>query len=276
MGLFKKAVDRLVSDKVPHKRRKRMIIFVALITVLSMVTSTVAWFTVNTFAGVKVFEINISTGQQLKVSMENHGTDLEKYTNIITNEMVNSYLGKYNTTLNDLLLAPVTTNNGTTFTYQRGQEVKENEQGTYLEFKCWFIGTCDMYVHLTTEGNNNDDGNGVGTTRITSSSPAPQSEIVQAVRMSFDANDNDNSYKTWEPNKGAQVTSLTTFDLPGGTMVYGAENQLFHLNALEPKEVTLRLWMEGEDPQCDDDVKGAQMSVELSFVACNEHGEPIT
>ena len=84
MGLFQKAVDRVVSDKVPHKQRKRLIIFIALITVLSMVTSTVAWFTVNTFAGVQVFELHISTADDLRVAMENLGPDITKYTHVIT------------------------------------------------------------------------------------------------------------------------------------------------------------------------------------------------
>lgn len=274
MGLINNAVEKMTKEKVPFRARKRLIIFIALITVMSMVTSTVAWFTVNTFAGVRVFELNISTGHQLKVSMENHGADLDQYTNVITNEMVNSYLRGYNTTLNDLLLAPVTTNNGTTFTFQRGQAARENERGTYLEFKCWFIGTCDMYVHLTTEGNNTEGANAVDTTRVSSSSPAPQSDIVRAIRIGYNASSGE--YKTYEPNKGGQVTSLTTFDLPSGDMVYGNDNQLFHLDELTPKEVTIRLWMEGEDPECDDDVKGANLTVQMSFVACNEDGVPIS
>ena len=32
MGLIQKAVDRMVSEKVPHRRRKRLIIFIAIIT----------------------------------------------------------------------------------------------------------------------------------------------------------------------------------------------------------------------------------------------------
>ncbi len=43
-----------------------------------MTTATVAWFTVNTFAGVDKLDLNISLAAQLKVSMENHGKDLEK------------------------------------------------------------------------------------------------------------------------------------------------------------------------------------------------------
>ena len=146
MGLIQKAVDRMVSEKVPHRRRKRLIIFIAIITLLSMTTSTVAWFTVNTFAGVKVFELHISTADDLRVSMENHGSDISQYTHVITNEMVNTYLGRYNTKLDDMLLAPVTTGNGSTYTFQNGTVAEENKRGTYLQFKCWFIGTREMYV----------------------------------------------------------------------------------------------------------------------------------
>ncbi len=113
MGLFSRAVDRMVSEKVPHKRRRRMIVFVAILTLLSMVTSTVAWFSVNTFAGVDTLDVHISVAAQLKVSMEDHGADLSQYVKVITNEMIDGYLGsKYNTKLADIKLDPVTTTDG--------------------------------------------------------------------------------------------------------------------------------------------------------------------
>lgn len=92
MGLFNRIIDKMVSDKVPFKKRKRLIVFVAIITLLSMTTATVAWFSVNTFAGVDRLDLNISLAAQLKVSMENHGKDLEKYGKVITNEMIDDYL----------------------------------------------------------------------------------------------------------------------------------------------------------------------------------------
>lgn len=52
MGVFSRIVDKMVKENVPEKKRKRLIVFVAIITLLSMTTATVAWFTVNTFAGV--------------------------------------------------------------------------------------------------------------------------------------------------------------------------------------------------------------------------------
>ena len=66
--------------------------------------STVA---LNTFVGVQDFELDISTGDDLRVSMDNLGSDISKYTHVITNEMLNSYLRKnYNTTLKDIILDP--------------------------------------------------------------------------------------------------------------------------------------------------------------------------
>ena len=272
MGVFKKAAEKLTSEKMSSKSRRRLIVFIAIITLLSMTTSTVAWFTVNTFAGVQLFELNISTGEDLRVSMENHGSDIEQYTHVITNDMINTYLGRYNTNLRDLIIALVTTTNGNTFTFQNGTVVEENKRGTYLEFKCWFIGTTDMYVHLTTEGVAQDGTRDVDGTKVSTTSPSPQSDIIRAIRIGFNS---DNGNVTWEPNKAGQSTSLPTFDLPGGTMVYNDSNRLFHLDALTPKQVTVCIWMEGEDPECDNDVQGAELSAQLSFVACDANGNPI-
>lgn len=256
------------------RKRKRLIAFLSILAVLGLTTATYAWFTVNTFAGVEDFELNISTGEDLRVSMENHGSDIDKYVHVITNEMIDSYLRKYNTSLKDMILSPVTTNNGSSFTYQHGNAAKENERGSYLEFKCWFIGTCDMYVHLTKDGANDEEHAFVDGSKVSTTSPAPQSDIVKAIRMGFQTDTDGN--KTWEPNKGTPATRLSTFDFPSGTMDYNNSNQLFSLDKLTPKQATLRLWMEGEDPECDDDVQRANLKVQLSFIACDAEGNPIS
>lgn len=236
---------------------------------MGLSTATYAWFTVNTFAGVEDFEMEISTGQQLLVSMENHGSNLEMYTDTITNEMIDSYLSRFDTSIEEMILAPVTTNNGKTFTYEHGSEATANR--AYLEFDCYFIGTCDMWVHLTTEGD--VDGSNKGT-EVTSSSPAPQSEVTQAVRMDFDTE--SDGVATYEPGKGTPATALNTFDLPSGEMDYQNSNRLFHLDELTPKKVTVRLWAEGEDPQCDDDIKEANLRIQLSFIGCDDNNVPIS
>ena len=69
MGVFKKAAEKLTSEKMSSKSRRRLIVFIAIITLLSMTTSTVAWFTINTFAGGDTLDVHISVAAQLKVAI---------------------------------------------------------------------------------------------------------------------------------------------------------------------------------------------------------------
>lgn len=253
------------------RRRKRLIIFLSILTLLGMTTATFAWFTVNTFAGIQIFELQISTGDDLRVSMENHGSDIDQYTHVITNEMLNSYLQRnYNKTLTDVILDPVTTADGRAFSYQNGSAATANGEESYFEFECYFIATRNMSVHLTTEAAD-DNGNMTGQsggTAVSTDSPAPQSDVVRACRVDFEGE--GNSVKTWEPNKEGQSTSLTTFDLPSGQMSYNDENNLFTLEKLTPKKVTVRVWLEGEDPECDNDIQRANLTIKLSFAGIRQ------
>ena len=259
------------KSRIRLRKRKRLIAFLSILAVLGLTTATFAWFTVNTFAGVQLFELQISTGDDLRVSMENHGSDIEQYTHVITNDMLNSYLrSRYNKTLEDIILDPVTTTDGRVFTYQNGTQVEPNADESYFEFECYFIATRNMHVHLTTE---DADENGrqtgqSGGTQVLTSSPPPQSDVIRACRIDFDGE--GNTIKTYEPNKEGQSTSLPTFDLPSGTMNYNDDNNLFTLEKLTPKKVTVRLWLEGEDPECDNDIQRANLQVKLAFVGIRE------
>ncbi len=270
MGFFSKKVDEMVNENVPRRKRKALIAFVSILTLLSMVTSTYAWFKINTFAGVDSLDMHISVSAQLKVSMEDHGTDLEAYEKIITNEMIDGYLGQYNTSLEDIILDPVTTTDGRVFTNQRGAERQPNDR-SYLQFKCFFIATEDMWVHLTTEST--DDGMDDGT-RVSTNSTGAKADVINCPRVGFVCENGDSAI--YEPNAGTPVNGQNTFDLPSGTMVYSNGTRLFHLNAMEPTEVTISLWIDGEDPQCDDDVQDAHLAVQLGFIGCDEDNIPIS
>ena len=222
------------KNKKKLRKRRALIVFLSILAILGMSTATFAWFTVNTFAGIDNFELKISMGEDLRVSMENHGSDIKQYVKIITN--------------------PIS---------------KKNSD--YLEFECYFIATREMWVHLSTEAFE-DNGKRVTGTRVTTASPAPQSDVVKAMRMDFQT---ASDLATYEPNKGTPVTRLTTFDLPSGTMNYSNSNRLFHLDKLTPTKTTIRLWLEGEDPECDNDIQGADLKIQLAFVGCDENGTPI-
>ena len=41
------------------------------------------------------------------------------------------------------------------------------------------------------------------------------------------------------------------------------------------KQVTIRIWIEGEDPQCDDDVQLANLQVQLNFEGTDDNNVPL-
>ena len=47
MGVLKRTAEKLASEKMSSKSRKRLIVFIAIITLLSMTTSTVAWLPIS-------------------------------------------------------------------------------------------------------------------------------------------------------------------------------------------------------------------------------------
>ena len=77
MSFLGKAIERMMTENISRHKRKRLIIFITVITLLSMVTTTVAWFSVNTIAGVDNLNLSISVSAQLKVGMENYGTEID-------------------------------------------------------------------------------------------------------------------------------------------------------------------------------------------------------
>lgn len=268
MKILQKIIEKASDDKATQRRRKRMIVVVSVITLLSMMTSTFAWFTINTFAGVDKLDLKISVSAQLKVAMEDFGADLDKYVKTITNEMIDTYLAKENTRLADIILDPVTTTNGTRFTNRRGDERAANNR-SYLEFEAYFIATEDMWVHLTTESSNIEGDNG---TMVTTTSTGARADIVNCPRVSFTTESDGTAI--YEPNKGSPVNGQNTFDI-ARPMVYSNSTRLFHLDGMTPKKVTFRLWIDGEDPECDDDVQAADLSVAMSFIGCDNNNIPI-
>lgn len=271
MSFFNKSNNK--TEKVNPKRRKRLIIFLVIITLLSMTTSTVAWFTVNTFVGVDSLDLHISVAAQLKVSMEDHGTNLDEYVKTITNEMIDSYLAKQNTKLEDIVLDPVTTREGTEFVGKTGDRREPNDT-SYLEFECYFIATKDMWVHLTTEkAERTPSYEGNDGTYVSTESTGAKADVVNCVRVDFTTEGNDTAI--WEPNRGTPVNGQTTFDIPN-PMSYTDNSRLFHLKEMTPTKATIRLWVDGEDPQCDDDVQEAQLTVALAFVGTDDNNVPIS
>lgn len=254
------------SAETNDKSKLKTTVLLLLLAFFAIATATLAWFTLNSFVSVDNMEMTIGTGTELKVAINDYGADLSRYSNEITNEMIDSVLNADNIRLADIKLDPLTSSDGRKLYTEAGSEKNANTGG-FLEYDLYFIATSDMWVHLTSDNSSSSetDGTAVTTTSTTSA------EVVQAVRISFDSS---NGTSIFEPNKATAVANQSTFDLTN-PMNYTNETRLVKLTALEPQKVTVRLWIEGEDPQCRDNIQNANLGVRLCFKGTDDNNESI-
>lgn len=245
--------------------RRKFTFLLSVIAMLVLITATLAWFTLSNFASVNDITLKVSTAPELYLDIENRGTDVSQWKKVLTNDMINQYLTSVNAPkIDEQRLDPVTTSNGISFQSQSGSTRNANESASFIEFKVWFIATTDMYVHLSgqtvqVEGNN-------ATTACTTTETGAKADIVNAVRVSYE---DGGSAAIWEPHKGGAVNGQTTFDVGQS---FGSDSRLFHLNKLEPKQITIRIWAEGNDPECDNDVQDSNLTIQMLFGGADENG----
>ena len=257
--------QELIKLKKAQARIKRKFTFLlSVIAMLVLITATLAWFTLSNFASVNEINLKISTAPQLYLDIENRGnTDMSLWKKTLTNDMINTYLTSVNAPkLDEQLLDPVTTSNGITLTNRTGTTRQANSD-TYLEFKVWFIATTDMYVHLS--GQNVQVEGQDATTSATTTETGAKADVIRAIRLSYEDN---GSAAIWEPNKGAAVAGQTTFDV---SQTYSNDTRIFHLDKLTPKQITMRIWLEGEDPECDNDVQDAALTLQMLFAGTDDN-----
>ena len=248
----------LIKLKKAQARIKRKFTFLlSVIAMLVLITATLAWFTLSNFASVSDINLKISTAPQLYLDIENRGTDTSLWKKTLTNDMINTALRAQNApTLDQQLLDPVTTTNGVSFAGQTGNARTANNN-SFIEFKVWFIATTDMWVHLsgqTVQVEGKDS-----TTAISTTETGTKADVVRAVRVSYE---DSGSAAIWEPNRGNPVNGQSTFDV---SQSFSNDTRLFKLDKLTPKQITFRIWAEGNDPECDDDVQDANLTIQMLF-----------
>lgn len=257
-----KELNRLTKAQARIKRRTTFLL--SIIAMLVLITGTLAWFTLSNFASVNELTLKISTAPQLYLDIENRGTDVKLWKKTLTNDMINTYLASVNAPrIDQQLLDPVTSSDGITFRSQSGSTRQANDN-SYLEFKVWFIATKEMWVHLS--GQNVLINNESATTQVTTTESGLKADIIRALRVSYE--DPGTSSAIYEPNQGSAVAGQSTFDVGQS---FSNSTRLFHLNQLEPKQITIRVWAEGEDPECDNDVQDSQVTVEMLFGGTDEN-----
>lgn len=202
------------------------------------------------------------------------------------------------TSLDDVKLWPVTSGNGVAL-YTQGGNASASPADTsagperkyYLQLRLTFLADTDMDVYLNGDPSTTGGTDGTGVAPNTLNEQADE-DAVKALRISFEDN---GSAVIYEPDNvpkgggGAASTTLTGKALADSTGVGTDQNTftalgdntgrhkgeagesavLFSLKKGEPKQIVIRMWVEGEDAECvnndDTNIEKAKLNVRLRF-----------
>ncbi len=295
----------LETKKLKNKARASLALL--LVAVISISTATYAWFSLSNSTSVQSMIVEVSTGVTLKAyAGSTTSTDVTKYFSVIKSEGATGALkageiitdalpGTVNgvtiDSLEDVKLWPVTSGNGIKLYTENGnRSTAANPQAGpdrryYLQLTMTFIADTDMDVYLNGDDSATNAGDGTGVTPNTDGSAADENAI-KALRVSFE-DTAQNTAVIYEPGwdgtptplsghaktdggNAAQQSTFTNLGTNSGRKGNGTESPaLFRLEKGKPKEIIIRMWVEGEDAQCLNNdtinIEKAKMNIRLRF-----------
>ena len=257
---------------------------VAVFAFLVTIGSTYAWFTIVNENSVEAVSVNVQAQQSLLIMMDDdeaHGgeglnlTDdavyLNNPANYVTN-LTNAIISaKYD--FESIVLEPVTSLTGRTMTWR--DTTTNGVAGRYVEFKVWVLSQTDT-VNVAVEN----------LALTANNTPASKDYVKQAARLSFDdAVGNPVIYgldKDYLFNDGIGLNSgvaagiaayhgiYYTTEVGGAvanesTEALGSASTAFSLSAGVPKRITIRIWVEGWDEECTNNLSAAIFGMGFSL-----------
>ncbi len=251
-------------EKKTRGRTLYLSITLAMVALVSVMAATMAWFSIADHARLHSMRLDITSGYALRIDMVPHET-YEQYRDTISlAEIVSTLIGNVSQDEYMTALQPVTTEDGEHFTDEFGNTVLP-QSGQYLEFVVHFMANRDMLVHLSSEGE--------AGTRITSSNP----QLVQAMRVAFAVEDENYIYNPamGDVSKTDEIGKL--FGLPGAHhMVMNEHNVMWEMQEGVDVPVTIRIWLEGTDPACNNQIQGADYQIQMRFEGSDENHQRFT
>ncbi|MDD5863372.1 MAG: hypothetical protein PUD80_01875 [Firmicutes bacterium] len=254
------------EHRAPPGRSARELAIALLLLLLAVgcvTAATTAWLSIADYARVRSMNLDVTTGANLRFDLDPHPV-LEDYVTTLKFRQIADRVQRdrgFDPAVTPL--EPVTTDDYDRFTYEEGDEADPNG-GDYLEFTLHFMSAKDMYVHLTS-ANSKDKQDG---TSVTGNPP----QLLQAMRIAFTVGDTTIIYTPGSAAAAANPGGAKLFDLPSADrMVLNDANQMFFLPANTNVPVKVQVWLEGTDNACDDELIGAEYSIQLRFVGADEN-----
>ncbi|MBP5165959.1 MAG: hypothetical protein ILP09_01710 [Oscillospiraceae bacterium] len=257
-------------DKEKKQGTRRMAatsLLLLLIALAAVTATTVAWFSISSHTLVHSLSMDVTTGAALRFDTVPHGEFIEYVETLSVKEIFEKIQEQYGYDPYSAKLVPVTTDDGRVFTLRDGT-VRQPETGAYLDFTLHFMSTREMDVHLSSaHGHRGNDG-----TLVTSE----LAKLPQALRISFTCGEKTVIFDPGATEIDYTSKNILIFGLPQAEdMIYNDTNSLFHIKPDINTPVDVRIWIEGTDEACSDDIRGGDYSIRLRFVGTNENSIPI-
>lgn len=238
------------------RRKLTTTVVLVLFALVAIAMATFAWFSIADSAKTRMLMIDANADGSLRFDLDEHAT-FEEYVHSLGFDQISARIAsEKGVDIDASRLKPVTTSDYQTFTFEDGSTA-DSATGAYLEFTLHFMSSADLRVRLTGQ----DGDGGASGTRFSSDTEG----MASAMRMSFTA---DGQTWVYNPNGGGSSGSATVFGLGSGEAT--AASDMFDLIKDTDKPVTVRIWLEGTDPNCTNMLKGANYSVSMRFEGVEE------
>lgn len=239
------------------RRKLTTTVVLVLFALVAIAMATFAWFSIADSAKTRMLMIDANADGSLRFDLDGHAA-FDEYVHSLGFDQISARIAsEKGVDIDASKLKPVTTSDYQTFTFEDGSTA-DPATGAYLEFTLHFMSSTDLRVRLTGQ----DGDGGVSGTRFSSDTQG----MASAMRMSFTAGGH-----TWvyNPNGGGGSSgAATVFGLDSGAAT--AASDMFDLITETDKPVTVRIWLEGTDPNCTNMLKGANYSVSMRFEGIEE------
>ncbi len=244
-----------MERKREQTRRKGLLgntLLVLAIALVAMTAVTYAWFTISDNARLSLMQMDVTTGPSLRMDLDPH-SDFTEYRQTLTfREIADRIRAEVGVDIATTPLEPVTTSDGVSFVFEDGSAASRTT-GSYIEFTLHFMSVGDMYVHLTSDSSKNGED---GTLIWSETKPA----LAEVMRISLAKDTNVFVYDPGEMDIAGMTDENTVFFLPDATDV----------------PVVVRIWVEGTDPVCTNELKGSDYAIRMRFEGSGENNEPLT
>jgi len=249
--------------------------FVAVFAFIVTIGSTYAWFNITNVGGMDEVTLNVKAEDSLLILLD----DKTNPYNLVDDATFLNNPANYKTTLtpDDLaaanysvgtvIMTPITTLDGEAFTTRGLVSVTEG----YVEISFWVmsqsknanIGVRDFYISAS--NTNPDKDIVIDTVRLSVDGGTGGTVSIYGNDKDYLFNDGSGSANTAAAAFNQKYYKATGANETDNTATLSSVVTAFDLVADTPEKVTIRIWIEGWDGDCNNSMLGAVFDVGFSF-----------